>query len=110
MPAQCLPPTDQSEDDDSTVVPSLPPMIPAVGPIESEYATAASTQQERYPSTLCALPAHFSPVMTVLFNRGEKDEEKYMSDLNHSVDPICGDCRNTIRSEATMPTSATAVI
>eukprot|EP00957_Ditylum_brightwellii_P137060 10450790-Ditylum_brightwellii.AAC.1 len=74
MPTQCLPPTDQSKNDGGIAVPSLPPMISVEGPSQSEFATAASTQQERSPSTLLALPTKFSPVTTVLFSSSKKNE------------------------------------
>eukprot|EP00957_Ditylum_brightwellii_P201158 15324313-Ditylum_brightwellii.AAC.1 len=64
-------------------------------------------QQERSPSTPLTLPTDVSPVTSVLFNHSKKDEAKYMTDMNHLVDPIGGDCRNTIRS---MSASATAAI
>eukprot|EP00957_Ditylum_brightwellii_P064569 4899643-Ditylum_brightwellii.AAC.1 len=47
MPPQCLLPVDQSDNNVSIAVPSLPPVIPAEGPTPSEFAVAASMQQER---------------------------------------------------------------
>eukprot|EP00957_Ditylum_brightwellii_P066980 5084557-Ditylum_brightwellii.AAC.1 len=48
--------------------------------------------------------------MSVLFNHSKKDDAKYMLDVNHSVDPIGEDCRNTIESEAAVSASTTAAI
>eukprot|EP00957_Ditylum_brightwellii_P204045 15337354-Ditylum_brightwellii.AAC.2 len=109
-PAQCLPPTDQPDNNGSIAMSSLPTMIPAKGHAQSEYATAASIQKERPPPTWLVLPTNCSLVTTVLFNYTEKDEEKYRKDLNPSVDLIGEDCRNNIKSEAAVSASATAAI
>eukprot|EP00957_Ditylum_brightwellii_P017258 1300400-Ditylum_brightwellii.AAC.1 len=54
-----LPPADQSDDNVGITATRLHPMITAEGPALSEFAAAASMQQERSPSTLVTLPANF---------------------------------------------------
>eukprot|EP00957_Ditylum_brightwellii_P062340 4729866-Ditylum_brightwellii.AAC.1 len=89
---------------------SIPPMSATEGTALSEFAAVASTQQERSPSMLFALPTKFSPITSVVINCIEKNEAKYMTDVSHSDNPIAEDCRNTIQSEAAVSASATAAI
>eukprot|EP00957_Ditylum_brightwellii_P180189 13725387-Ditylum_brightwellii.AAC.1 len=59
MPPQCLPPANQSDDNVGVSVPRLPPMTPLEGPALSDFAAAASMQQEMPVSMSVALPAIF---------------------------------------------------
>eukprot|EP00957_Ditylum_brightwellii_P144320 10994739-Ditylum_brightwellii.AAC.1 len=110
MPPQCLPPTNQSDDNVGVSVPRLPPMTPLEGHTLLDFAAAASAQQEMSVSTLVALPANFLPVTSVSISHNKKNEAKYMTDVSHSYNPMSTEYRNIIESEAAMLASATAAI
>eukprot|EP00957_Ditylum_brightwellii_P030968 2346328-Ditylum_brightwellii.AAC.1 len=97
MPPQCLPPADQSDDNVGLTVPRFPSMTSLEGPALLDFAAAAaSMQQEKSVSMLVASPAKFSPVTSVIINHNEKNEAKYMMDVNHPDNPMAAESRNTI--------------